>query len=72
MQLVLDQVEELEPHPAVVGVAGDVGHAGISGDGLAGSAEIALALEYLGDLGDPLDEHERAELSEVVVQGVQH
>ena len=33
---------------------------------------VALALEDVGDLGDPLDEHEAAQLAERVVQRVQH
>ena len=71
VQLVLDQRQELGPHPAVVGVAGDVGDAGVARDGLARGAEVALALEHLGHLADPLDEHERAQLAERVVQRVQ-
>ncbi len=34
--------------------------------------EIALVLEDVGDLGDALDEHERAHLAERVVQRVKH
>src|SRR5262249_9386183 len=34
--------------------------------------EVALALEHLGDLADPLDEHERAQLAKRVVERMQH
>src|SRR6185503_13878312 len=59
-----DLLEELEPDPAVVGVAGDVGDAAVLADPLADLAEVALALERLGDLADSLDEDEAAELAE--------
>src|SRR3984957_2528835 len=72
VQVVLDLRQELRPNAAVVGVAGDVSYAGVAGDLLADGFEVALVFEDVGDLGDPLDEHERAHLAKRVVQRVQH
>src|SRR3954452_20142109 len=71
VQVVLDLLAELAPDAAVVGVARDVGHAGVAGDRLADGLEVALLRKDLRDLGDPLDEHERAHLAKRVVQRVQ-
>src|SRR4051812_42221548 len=72
VQVVLDELLELAPHAAVVGVARDVGDAGVAADRLADRLEVALLLEDVGDLGDALDEDERAHLAKRVVQRVQH
>ena len=65
------RVAELRPHAPVVGVAADVRHAGVAGDRLRDGAEVALAIEDVGDLRDALDEDERAHLAKRVVQGMQ-
>src|SRR6478752_4614468 len=56
VQVVLDHLQELAPHAAVVGVAAHVGHAGVLGDRVRDRLERALAVEDVGDLGDALDE----------------
>src|SRR6202035_5768102 len=56
VHVVLDQLQELRPDASVVGVARDVGHARIAGYALGDGPEVALVLEYVGDLGDALDE----------------
>ena len=71
VELVGDLGQELEPDAAVVGVAGDVGDAALAGDPLGDDGEVALVLEDVGHLGDPLDEDEAAQFAERVVQGVQ-
>src|SRR5437016_14115001 len=63
-EVVDDLLEELEPHPSVVGVAGDVGDAAFAADPVRDRAEVALSFEHLRDLRDPLDEYEAAELAE--------
>src|SRR3954454_3242545 len=54
VQVVLDELAELGPHAAVVGVARDVRHAGVAADRLADGLEVALALEDVGHLADAL------------------
>src|SRR5436190_6050093 len=52
VEVVADQLSELEPDAAVVGIAGDVGHTALLADLLGDRAEVALALEHLRHLGD--------------------
>ena len=71
VEVVGDLGQELEPDAAVVGVAGDVGDAALAGDLLGDDGEVALVLEDVGHLGDPLDEDEAAQFAERVVEGVE-
>src|SRR5215208_2758317 len=70
-EVVDDLLQELEPHAPVIGIARDVGDAALAADSVRDGAEVALALEDLRDLGDPLDEDEAPQLPERVVERVQ-
>ena len=55
---------------AVVGVAVDPHHVGLGVHPVHGLGDVLDALEVLGDLVDAVDEHERADLGELALDGV--